>query len=299
MEWKFNQKMKINKFLKMALFISATSLLFTACANKSPNKNIKKVEKPKIENINNVLNNAKVFEYDSRQKLYRNKFTQEQNRNELLLKFGNLCSNKKGKLVYVNHFINKSYVNSYTNNKAYICEVDNKPYFIAHIASQNINSYFSISVDEKVKKDYLDKQNDMQFESNLETTIDSTSGPKFESTAPSQESTEDGIKERQEIQKRERAREQKTKLLFNKKDQKTMTFFDSWKQTGKDPLCSTKCKSVNKRSTGYLTLKEATANNWQILSKVGEIKETIDETCSCTGYSLILKKLPSEIKISK
>jgi hypothetical protein len=290
--------MKINKFLKIGLFIISTSLLFTACANKSPSKNIKKVEKPKVENINNVLNDAKVFEYDARQKLYRNKFTQEKSRNELLLKFGKLCSDKKGKLVYINHFINKNYVNSYANNKAYICEVDNTPYFIAHIASQSTNSYFSVSTDEKIKKEYLDKKNDMQFESSIETTSNSTSGPKFIATPPSQESVEDGIKERQEIQRRERAREQKTKLLFNKKDQRTMTFFDSWKQIGKDPLCATKCKSVNKRSTGYLTLKEATANNWQVLSKVGETAEIIDETCSCTGYSLILKKLPNENQIS-
>ena len=146
--------MKINKFLKIALFIGATSVLFTACANKTP-KNVKKVEKPRVENINNVLNDAKVFEYDSRQKLYRNKFTQEQNRNDLLLKFGKLCSDKKGKLVYIDHFINRSYVNAYANNKAYICEVDKAPYFIAHVASQNTNSYFSISVDEKIKKENI------------------------------------------------------------------------------------------------------------------------------------------------
>ena len=209
--------MKINKFLKIALFIGATSVLFTACANKSP-KNVKKIEKPRVENINNVLNDAKVFEYDSRQKLYRNKFTQEQNRNDILLKFGKLCSDKNGKLVYIDHFINKSYVNTYANNKAYICEVDNAPYFFGHIASQNANSFLSLSIDEKTKKDYLDKQKDMQFESSLDTTVDSTPesipNPKFQATPPSQESAEDGKKERLEIQKRERAREQKTKLLF-------------------------------------------------------------------------------------
>ena len=269
--------MKINKFLKIVLFIAAAAVLFTACANKSP-KNVKKVEKPKVENINNVLNDAKVFEYDSRQKLYRNKFTQEQNRNDLLLKFGKLCSDKKGKLVYIDHFINRSYVNAYANNKAYICEVDKAPYFIAHIASQNTNSYFSISVDEKVKKEYLDKQNDMEFESSLETTVDSTPtsvpNPKFQATPPSQES-------------------------FDKKDQTTMTFFDTWKQTGVDTLCSTKCKSINKRSTGFTTLKEATDTKWQIVSKIGETSEMVDNTCTCTGSSVVLRKLSSENQASK
>ncbi len=291
--------MKINKFLKIVLFIAATSVLFTACASKAPNKNVKKVEKAKDKNINDVLNDSKLFEYDARLKLYKNKFTQEKNRNDLLIRFGNLCSDKKGKLVYINHFINKSYVNSYANNKAYICEVDNAPYFIAHMASQNTNSYLSISVDENIKKEYLAKENDMKFESSLETTTGTTSGPKFESTPPSQENAEDGKKEREEIEKRQRAREQKTKLLFDKKDQTTMTFFDTWKQTGVDPLCSTKCKSINKKSTGFTTLKEATDTKWQIVSKIGETSETVDDTCTCTGSSVILKKLSNENQASK
>ena len=291
--------MKINKILKILLFITATSVLFTACANKSPNKNIKKIEKVTGKNINDILNDSKLFEYDARLKLYKNKSTQEQNRNDLLLRFGNLCSDKKGKLVYINHFINKSYVNSYTNNKAYICEVDNIPYFIAHIASQNSNSYLSISIDEKIKKEYLDKQNDIKSESNIETIPGTTSVSKFEAILPNQGSIEDSIKEREEIQKRERAREQKTKLLFNKKDQTTMTFFDSWKQMGNDPICSTKCKSINKRSTGFSTLKEATDNKWQIISKIGETSEAIDGTCTCTGSSVILKKQSNEDQANK
>ena len=290
--------MKINKFLKILLFITASSVLFTACANKSPNKNIKKIENVKGQNINNILNDPKLFEYDPRLKLYKNKFTQEQNRNDLLLRFGNLCSHKKGKLVYINHFINKTYVNSYTKNKAYICEVDNVPYFIGHIASQNSNRYLSISIDEKIKKEYLDKQNDMKSESDFETT-DTRLDTKFEATLPTQVSGQEAKKEREEIQKRERAREQKTRLLFNKKDQTNMTFFDSWRQTGKDPLCPTKCKSINKRSTGFTTLKEATASKWQIVSKIGETSQTVDETCTCTGSSLILKKIAVEEQASK
>ncbi len=78
-----------------------------------------------------------------------------------------------------------------------------------------------------------------------------------------------------------------------------MTFFDSWKQTGNDPLCSTKCKSINKRTTGFTTLTEATTNKWQILSKIGETSETIDETCACTGSSVILKKLSNENQVNK
>lgn len=290
--------MKINKFLKIVLFIAATSVLFTACANKSPNKNVKKIEKTKSQNINNILNDPKLFEYDARQKLYKNKSTQEQNRNNLILMFSGLCSDKKGKLVYIDHFINKTYVNSYAKNKAYICEVDNIPYFIGHIASQNSNSFLSISIDEKTKKDYLDKQNDMKAESDLENASSKVDS-KFEAIIPSSENVEVSLRERQEIQKREKAREQKTKLLFNKKDQTTMTFFDSWKQTGKDSLCPTKCKSINKRSTGFTTLKEATDSKWQILSKIGETSEMIDETCTCTGFSVVLKKQAIEEQASK
>ena len=291
--------MKINKFLKIVLFIAASSVLFTACATKSPNKNIKKIEKVKGKNINDILNDSQLFEYDARLKLYKNKFTQEQNRKDLILRFADLCSDKKGKLVYINHFINKNYINAYANNKAYICEVDNAPYFIGHIASQSTNSYLSISIDESIKKEYLAKQNDMNFESSLETTAGTSSGPKFEAAPPSQENAEDGRKEREEIEKRQRAREQKTKLLFDKKDQTTMTFFDTWKQTGVDPLCSTKCKSINKRSTGFTTLKEATDTKWQLVSKIGETSETVDETCSCTGSSVILKKISNENQASK
>ena len=78
-----------------------------------------------------------------------------------------------------------------------------------------------------------------------------------------------------------------------------MTFFDSWKQMGNDPICSTKCKSINKRSTGFSTLKEATDNKWQIISKIGETSEAIDGTCTCTGSSVILKKQSNEDQANK
>lgn len=285
MEWKFNQKMKINKFLKIGLLIISTSVFFTACANKSFNNNVKKVEKPKNKTMNDVLKES--FEYDANQKLYKYKSIKEENRNNLLSRFGEFCSDKKGKLVYINYYINRNYANSYSNNKAYICEVNNQPYFIGHIANKDSYIYYSVSIDEKTKEKYLNSKSDAPLESNVESPFDS----KFEATLPSKENIEDNRKEKQEIQKRERAREQKTKSLFNKKDQRTMTFFDTWNNTGKSTLCPTKCKSINKRSTGYTTLKEATDNNWQVLSKVGETSEAIDDSCTCSGYSVLLKKL--------
>jgi hypothetical protein len=279
MEWRFNLKMEINKFLKIGLFIVATSVLFSACANKSMNKVSKSSEKPKVKTINEVLNNASLFEYDASQKIYKNKSTNEESRNNLLLELGNLCSQKNGKIVYVNTYINKTYINSYSNNKAYVCEVNNEAYFIGHMANLNSNSYYSVSIDENIKKMYLSNKNDAQFESS------------FESTKPSVEDTQNSIKERDEIQKREKAREQKTKLLFGNKNQKTMTFFESWKSTESKALCATKCTSINKQSTGYSTLKDATNSNWQLVSKMGETDEVIDDSCTCSGYSVILKKL--------
>jgi len=69
MEWRFSLKMQINKFLKIGLFVIATSILFTACANKSIGKN--SVEKTKVKTINDVLNES--FTYDAKQRLYKNK----------------------------------------------------------------------------------------------------------------------------------------------------------------------------------------------------------------------------------
>jgi hypothetical protein len=106
--------------------------------------------------------------------------------------------------------------------------------------------------------------------------------------------TQESIKERQEIQRREAAREQKTKVLFNKKDQRTMTFFDSWRYSGKEAICAKRCTDINKRTTGYSTVKEAVNNNWQLVSKVEDIEEAIDNSCTCSGYSVLLRKLSTE-----
>lgn len=281
MGWKYRSNMKINKFVKIIFFIIATSVFFTACANKSSNKNTKIVDKQKIKTINQVLNDS--FEYDANQRLYKHKSIKAEDTNNLLSKIGQICSEKKGRIVYISYYINKNYVNSYTNNKAYICEINNEPYFISHHASQNSSSYSSISIDEHTKKAYLNYKK--------RTRIDSRFNSTFEIAKPSEENTENSIRERQEIQKREKAREQKTKLLFNKKNQRTMTFYNSWRYTEKEALCSKKCTNINKRTTGYSTLKEASNNNWQLISKIGEIEEAIDLNCTCIGYSVLLKKL--------
>jgi hypothetical protein len=281
MGWKYRSNMKISKFVKIIFFIIATSVFFTSCANKSINKNTKIVDKQKIKTINQVLNDS--FEYDANQRLYKHKSIKAEDTNNLLSKIGQICSEKKGKIVYISYYINKNYVNSYTNNKAYICEINNEPYFISHHASQNSSSYSSISIDKHTKKAYLNYKK--------RTRIDSRFNSTFEAAEPSEENTENSIREKQEIQKREKAREQKTKLLFNKKNQRTMTFYNSWRYTEKEALCSKKCTNINKRTTGYSTLKEANNNNWQLISKIGEIEEAIDLNCTCIGYSVLLKKL--------
>ena len=260
--------MKMKEFLKIGLFVAATSLFFNACANKSTEK---KIDKPKVKTIDNVL--AESFVYDPNQKLYRTKapITKQEDGNALVSQFAKFCSEKNGKLIYTNYYINKQYVNSYSKNLANACEVDKEPYFIIHQADDNSNFYYSVSVDEAAKRIYLNRK-----------------PPEFEK--PAVESTEQTVQERKEIQRREIAREQKTKLLLSNKSEKTMTFFDSWRDSGNKALCSTKCNALNLKTNGYKTLKEAVSDHWQLVSKVGEIEEAIDDSCTCTGYSVLVKK---------
>lgn len=262
--------MKIKKFFKIGLFVVTSSIFFVACSDKPTVE--QKLEKPEVITINDVLNDS--FEYDANQKLYKTKapITKEEDKNALVSKFIKFCSEQNGKLIYSNYYINKHYVNSYSKNLANACEVDREPYFIIHQANENSNLYYSVSIDEVAKRIYLNKRQ-----------------PEYEKPTP--ESTAQTIQERKEIQKREIAREQKTKLLLsNKNQEKTMTFFDSWRDTENKALCSTKCNALNLKTNGYKTLKEALSNNWQLVSKVGEIEEAIDDSCTCSGYSVLVKK---------
>lgn len=262
--------MKIKKIFKIGLFVVTTSIFFVACSDKPTVE--QKLEKPEVITINDVLNDS--FEYDANQKLYKTKapITKEEDKNALVSKFIKFCSEQNGKLIYSNYYINKHYVNSYSKNLANACEVDREPYFIIHQANENSNLHYSVSIDEVAKRIYLNKRQ-----------------PEYEKPTP--ESTAQTIQERKEIQKREIAREQKTKLLLsNKNQEKTMTFFDSWRDTENKALCSTKCNALNLKTNGYKTLKEALSNNWQLVSKVGEIEEAIDDSCTCSGYSVLVKK---------
>ena len=148
MEWRFSLKMEINKFLKIGFFVIITSILFTACANKANVKNVKKVDQVNVKSISDILNDSnKLFEYDANQKLYKNKSTKIETTNNLLTELGKLCSDNKGKFVSMNYYINKNYVNSYPNNKASVCEVNNEAYFITHQANTNDNIYYSSNTD--------------------------------------------------------------------------------------------------------------------------------------------------------
>ena len=270
MEWRFSLEMKIKRIFKIGLFVVTTSIFFVACADKPTVE--QKLEKAKVITINDVLEDS--FEYDANQKLYRIKtpITKEEDKNTLVSKFIKFCSEQNGKLIYSNYYINKHYVNSYSKNLANACEVDREPYFIIHQANENSNLHYSVSIDEVAKRIYLNKRQ-----------------PEYEKPTP--ESTAQTIQERKEIQKREIAREQKTKLLLNtKSQQKTMTFFDSWRDSENKALCSTKCNTLNVKTNGYKTLQEAISNNWQLVSKVGEIEEAIDDSCTCSGYSVLVKK---------
>lgn len=269
MEWRFSLRMKMRNFFKIGLFVVTTSVFFVACADKPTIE--QKVEQPKVLTINDVLKDS--FEYDAKQKLYKTKapITKEEDKNALVSKFIKFCSEQNGKLIYSNYYINKYYVNSYSKNLANACEVDREPYFLIHQANENSNLHYSVSIDEAARRIYLNKKQ-----------------PVFEQPTP--ESTEKTIQERKEIQRREIAREQKTKLLLSNKSEKTMTFFDSWRDSGDKALCSTKCNALNVKTNGYKTLQEAVSNNWQLVSKVGEIEEAIDDSCTCSGYSVLVKK---------
>ena len=77
---------------------------------------------------------------------------------------------------------------------------------------------------------------------------------------------------------------------MNKKDQKTMTFFDSWRYSGSESSCSRKCVDMNVKNYGFKSLKEALNTNWQLVSKAGEEEMTLDESCTCVGTSSVLSK---------
>ena len=259
----------MKRFFKIGLFVIATSIFFAACATKPIQKTVEK-PKPKTT-ITDVLNNS--FVYDSNQKLYKTKspISTTEESNTLFSKFANFCSEKNGKLVFTTYYINRYYANAYSNNIANACEIDNQPYFIIHRANENSNINYSVSMDEGIKRIYLSKKQ-----------------PEYEKPTP--ESTEQTVQERKEIQRREIAREQKTKVLLGKKDQKTMTFFNTWRYSGSEASCSKKCTDINQRTNGFKTLKEALSNNWQLVSKGDDIEEAIDDSCTCSGSSVLVKK---------
>lgn len=263
--------MQMKRILKIGLVIVTTSIFFAACANKPIEKN---VQKSKTKTINNLLNDS--FDYDENQKIYKisSAITSEDDANNLLAKFENFCTQNKGQLIGGAYFINKDYVKTHTNNKAGVCDVDNEPYFIIHQARQGSNIYYSVIIDEETMKNYYAKRKKQDFQ--IEQ--------------PVIEPTEQLIQERKEIQRREAAREQKTKLLLSQKNQKTMTFFDSWRYSGSEASCSNRCYDINLKNNGFKTLKEALNNNWQLISKIEETEITIDNNCTCAGSSVVLKK---------
>jgi hypothetical protein len=136
------------------------------------------------------------------------------------------------------------------------------------------NIYYSVLIDEDMMRTYHRKTKKQDFQ--IEPTVN----------AP----IEQIMQERKEIQKREIAREQKTKLLLSQKNQKTMTFFDSWRYSGSEASCSKRCYDINVKNNGFKTIKEATSNNWQLVSKIEETEQMLDNSCTCTGSSVVLKK---------
>ncbi len=263
--------MEMRNIFKIALVVIATSVFFTACSNKPIQQNVEK-PKSKIKTIDTVLDD--LFIYDTNQKLYKNKSTKVEDSGELSSTFENFCLEKKGKFIPVEYYINQDYIKKYSQQKANVCEINNSAYFITHEANETSNVYYSLSYDQEIKKAYVDYKYNQQLEA----------------IKINKENAQKSIKEREEIKRREIVREQKSKLLFNKKGQRIMTFFDSAKDLKNKSQCSKRCNDINMSSNGYRTLQEATTDSWQLISKVDEIDEAISDSCTCSGYSVLLKK---------
>lgn len=263
--------MGIKKFLEIGLLIISTSIFFTACAEKVAETNN---EKTKSKTISDILNES--FEYDENRKIYKTKFTIDKvnDANNLVFKFEKLCSDEKGQLIYTSYFINQTFARRNFTNIVNVCEVNNEPYFFIQQSKDTSNIYYAVTTDELHKNNYLNIKHNKQLE--LEMT--------------KKEFSEKSVIERQEIQRREIAREQKTKSLFSKKDEKTMTFFDSWRSSNNQGACSKKCTDINIKNNGFKTLKEAQNNNWELISRVGDTEEALDDFCTCSGSSVLLKK---------
>lgn len=256
----------MKKILNIGLFIFITSIFLSACADKVIEKNS---NKSKTKNLTETLNES--FNFNENQKIYINKFeiaTNEDSDN-LIFKFEKFCKEKKGELVYTDFYINQNYIKSNYKNKTNICEVNNEPYFFIQQSVNRSDYTYSISIDEQTMTYYKNYKNNKSLNS---------------------ETSEKMVKERSEIQKREIAREQKTKAILNKKDQKTMTFFDSWRYAGSEANCSRKCIDMNVKNYGFKSLKEALNTNWQLVSKAGEEEMTLDDSCTCSGVSAVLTK---------
>lgn len=263
--------MRIGNILRLLSFFTIILLSFNACSNKGT---VKKAEKPKVTDITIVLNES--FDYFENQKIYKNRFeiANEDDANNLLAKFESFCSSKEGQLIGGAYFIDKDYARSYTNNKAGVCEVNGEPIFIIHQSSKSSYIFYSVTTDEDIMKTYYIKKKKQDFQ--IEP--------------PVKESLEVVMQERKEIQRREAAREQKTKVLLGQKNQKTMTFFDSYRFAGSEASCSKRCFDINVKNNGFKTLKDALSNEWQFVSKIEETEETLDNNCTCKGSSVLLKK---------
>lgn len=255
----------MKKTLEMSLFIFIISIFLSACADKE----IQKTSKTKTKDMTEILKDS--FDFDENQKLYKSKtaITTTEDSDNLIFKFEKFCRDKKGELVYTDFYINQNYMRSNYKNKTNICEVNNEPYFFIQQSVNRSDYIYSISIDEQTMVYYKNYKN---------------------SKSLNPETIEKMQRERSEIQRREIAREQKTRAFLNKKDQRTMTFFDSWRYSGSEASCSKKCIDMNIKNYGFKSLKDALTNNWQLVSKEGEEEMTLDDSCTCSGSSTVLSK---------
>ena len=54
--------------------------------------------------------------------------------------------------------------------------------------------------------------------------------------------------------------------------------------------CIKSCKNYNIKNTGYSLLQESLDDNWEFVSKIGNVNTKVNRYCTCEGVSVLMKK---------
>ena len=86
---------------------------------------------------------------------------------------------------------------------------------------------------------------------------------------------------------------QERKMLRERKGTHSIIFYNSFSFNGENKyenVCAKSCKNYNIENTGYISLQESLNDNWEFVSKIGNINTSINRHCICKGVNLLLKK---------